>query len=502
MSAPMPPDDSQMATYDSGAPTVPVKVPEEIPASQAPEELATVKLQGQRAAPDTTLPVLVARLPRALFVVIGVLVVVALGVAIVVPRTHQQRPKTVIRSNAMAYTASAPGPNCDKNGANWQIPLNPQMSAVCQGDSLALTQKGDFTTLDEVFFQGLSATFPQSYQVQVHANITAGDDFTSVGFEVHRQLPLGGQVHMVSANGAWQVDRVASNGKDDTRLALGFLPAGSKSLDLSIQVLGPVMTFAIGGKTITTVTDSTFATTSAIALVLDNPGATKPISAVFSQFAYKPLATPTTVSAQSIATATAQAVAASQTTYTAAVPGFGCDKGAGVWAPSTLYGDTSNDLKCASNGLEIDQSATAATAGEARFFGVNGVLANNYRISANIDLSGLHYGCAGFITRTDAAQGGYSFILCANGGWSIDLITDQGTQTALADGAVGPLTAGVLAATVSGSNLTLSLNGAVQKTVQDTTYGTTNYISLIAQTPQNVLGTAFFSNFTFAPNAA
>ncbi len=456
---------------------------------------------GRAASPYARISELSAKIPvlaksalatrrRSLVAGGAVLVLVILALALIVPSQLANLGRQG-NQNTQPYSAAVPGPGCDHGAALWQIPVKAPAIA-CQNGALVVTQPAGVNTAQEVFFRGVGNTFPANYHVQVEVTVTGGTA-PSVGFEVHRQLPTGGDILLVSTAGIWQIASDSQSGAS-SRLGLGFLAQGATDYTLSADVYGTTIAFAIAGKTVATVADAAFTTTQAIALVLIDPQATGAVSAAFSHFSYAPL---TAAGAPNPTPVTGK-----PNSYTANVPGPGCDTGGGVWEPPALYLGKSTTLHCTPAGLVISQAQDANLLGEARFFWTGAAFPANYQVATMIDLSQLNGGCAGFLTRTNAAQSGYSFAICQNGGWWIARVDAGGQPTLLTSGLV-TLTSNLVAmqATLKGPALSLTLNGAAVGSASDATYTATSEIDLIAQTPQAVSGSVTFAGFTFTPQA-
>ena len=142
------------------------------------------------------------------------------------------------------------------------------------------------------------------------------------------------------------------DGSPTNRLAVGFLPKAAKTSTLAVEVNGPLMTFWINGKQVTTVTDTTYADNSAIAFGVSDGSARAPISALFSNFKYEELPPNTLATPQIVSTATAQAQVNMQKPYTTRIPGYDCDAGTGQWQPLADISGDKAALHCLPNGRQ------------------------------------------------------------------------------------------------------------------------------------------------------
>jgi hypothetical protein len=400
-------------------------------------------------------------------------------------------------SAPVAYATTLPGPNCDTGGGVWEHLGDASLAGTCEKNGFLLKKNSNFGIAGEVFFDGKGgAPFPASYQVQITATIESGDANAAVGLEVHRQTTRGGEI-LAAANAVWEFDLNDTSGNPQ-RLAIGFFQKPVKTFTLAVKVMGPVMTLTINGVTVDTITNTTYATTNALALVLEDVGATKPASALFSQFSFTPLATPVLSNADAVATATA--VAQHQPAYKAAVPGPGCDKGKGQWDPIDL-GDPTTKITCTSKGMQMVQPATAQYIGQARFFDLDGNFPANYSVAVSIDLSNINGGRAGIFARASAA-GGYHVYIYPTGTWTILKDDANGNATKLGTGQVTLNAAQLvqLVVTARGTTISLSVNGAQATSISDTTspLTATNDVSLVTDAG-TADATAVFSDFVFTP---
>lgn len=412
-------------------------------------------------------------------------------------KAHMHTTTASTATAPQSYTAQLPGPKCDTGPATWEPISDTSLTGTCGSDGFTLRKSGNFSVAGEVFFDGVhNAPFPASYQAQVTATILSGDANAAVGLEVHRQTPRGGQTLSAAATG-WLFTLNDTTGTPH-QLALGFFHKPAKTFALDVRVVGAVLTLTINGATVDTITDTTFTTTSAIALVVEDPGATKAVTAKFAQFTFTPLSTPALSPTAAAATATATMRATPP--YSAAKPGPGCDTGAGQWDPTT-FGDPTTKVQCTANGLQVTQPAAATLIGQVHFYNRDGNFPMNYSVAVTMDLSNANGGKAGIFVRVGAV-GMYRFYVYASGQWAIYKIPVNGQpmdfdsgQTMLSD-----VQHVQMLVTVKGSTLSLSLNGTQVSSKSDTTmpYTTTDFISLAV----NALGATSvvtFSHFVFTP---
>lgn len=446
-----------------------------------------------------------------------------------------QGPVTSSTLFSHAYAAAVPGPNCDFRGADWQVgtyfkkPATPVTAnttklpnstptlqvimdkstyAACQNDGLLVRHDDHFDTYALVFFSYQDMALPRHFSTQITATVMAGSPSASITLGVHHQISVdandlnsgyGDDSIAVGVNGRWETDRF--NDKDGytaARFTRGFIKP-TKVFTLAAEVDGPIMTFSLNGKKVTTVVDTTYPDGYDIDFGIADPDAKSPPSARFSDFTYTPLPDTHLTTNAAVATATAQNKKALQVPYTSSVPGFGCDKGAGQWKPVSEAEDYVT-VSCLPNGLAVSQGATAKYNGDVSFYWLDGNFPTNYKVKAQIDVGKLNSGCAGVTTRTDDHAAGYTFYICSDSSWQIyryDSAGGSGHQ--LANGSVAQHSSYTLEATSNGPTQSLSLDGVQVSSVNDKTLTATDHIELSMYADQGTAGTVVFSNFVFTP---
>jgi hypothetical protein len=151
-------------------------------------------------------------------------------------------------------------------------------------------------------------------------------------------------------------------------------------------------------------------------------------------------------------------------TYSAALPGPGCDKSGGAWTPQGIDG-----ISCPSNaGTELVINASGARGYLYLQLPGNKAFSANNKISVTGTLgetaSGYQTKCVG-LAELDAT-GGYSVEYCNTGQWFIYSISSGGTilQT-LEKNVANALTAEEISLTIQGTSLSFSLANAVAGTI-------------------------------------
>jgi hypothetical protein len=392
-------------------------------------------------------------------------------------------------------TIANPGVGCDmQERALWRA--TDAVAQECTAQGTVLSMPGDDGYLQGLFFSLPDNTsIPISYRVAVTGTLLHGDANEELFLSVHEQMP-GGQLFEAFANSEWQVYHISDTDQDDTLLSRGFSPKPLTTMTLSAEVDGAVMHFAINGKTVTTVTDATYQTTPYIFFGMgDYSSAKKAFSARFSDFTYTPLPDPTLTTGAAVATATAQAVQQDRTPYRAAVPGFGCDHGGGVWSPISFSGDGATKLTCTASGMLLEHTRNTGYIGEENFYWRSGIFPGNYSVTATVTLL-TQQECGDILTRNDSSAG-YSFRVCDTGYWAITKYDSKGNPTDLVTGYVAAQAQHTLRATDNGSQQSLMIDGALVGSITDSAYHTTAHIGLAIDTDS--FGALVFSDFVFTP---
>jgi len=425
-------------------------------------------------------------------------------------------PGTISGTAPLAtYNAATPGQYCDGGGGSWSLDdryvktVNKQKAEItdkyttqqCQSRGALLTRSDDYNFYSEIFFYGINAYshLAQHYTAQVDATIAAGDTHADIDMEVHDQDQGYGRYRFdVNTLGHWEANITSTtDGFPLKRLAIGFLPKGSKTYTLKVEVNGSVMKFWIDGKQAATIADTTYTGNDFLGFGMSDWSTKTPISAVFSNFKYAELTPGQLDNTELEATATAQAKMDLQTPYTARIPGYGCDTGAGQWQPLADK-DEPGTLNCLANGMQLSAPASEKSITSENFYWLNGQFPQNYKVSAQVDVGNTANVCASLGLREDKDSDRYAFTVCADGSWEIDYLSD--TFRTLAQGNVQKQSIYTITAQAEGSALSMSINNQLLKTVNDAHLTTTDHLSLFAgyyRSSQDQHVT--FSNFVFTP---
>lgn len=471
-------------------------------ASYPPGGAAGAKLNafGEPIKPVAAAPAVAAKKgtsPGKVFGIIGVLLVVlgGLGYGGYSFRHKLFSHAATTAAGPQPYSAAVPGPTCDKGNGQWSLPKDSSyFTTTCEASDLLVKQTTNFASSAEVYFAGTGLGLPQSYDVQVTANITSGDALTGVGLIVHGQSPAGGHVFLALADSLWEFAVLNSDNKSTVGKRRGFLAAPTKTFTLDVKVVGPTMTFTINGKQVTNVTETSFNNSANIGFFVDSADS-KPVAAQFSQFHYTPLPDPTLSTNDAVATAVA-VNSAIPNPYTAAVPGPGCDKGGAQWAGPSIYGETGGKFTCTSSGLQIQANAGAGT--DVGYYGVHGYLPTDYTVTVTLT-PGDQVSCGGIYTHASAA-GGYAYDVCGNGAYQILELKAGQPATTLASGGIGSLGNApyTLKVVESGASHTLSVNGLALPTFSNKDLPDTDHITLFALGTSGNATTVSFNGFSFA----
>ncbi len=443
--------------------------------------------------------------PTAVLLLGATIIIVIVAVAAIAVTL---KPSTSYKDTA--YSIGVPGPHCVDHGGNWFLATDAQATVSCTTEGMQLDAGATDGRYAEVFYATPGGgRFDARYRVTVDARITAGSPTASVGIEVHRQTPRGGQILEIARNGMWMITRFTSAGKTQ-RLAIGMVAQMPTNPQLTVEVNGPIITLSLNGTLLGSTADPTYLTTSSIALVARDVG--QPTTALFDHFTYQPLgvATEVTVTPGSSAAGTALGNSASTPTasggvgtptYSAPVPGPGCDQGGAFWPAPARVGALTQ-FSCSPTGLRISQSPQASAMSTVRFYGEVGDFPTNYLVAATIDVSQLNGGCAGFFTRVQDDGGRYGFFLCGQTGeWYIArFAAENGVATTLQSGIVPLASSYQVAAIMREQTLTMRINGRDVGQANDATYSTTSYLDLVMFAGSAGAGTVTFSDFNYTPS--
>jgi serine/threonine protein kinase len=187
--------------------------------------------------------------------------------------------------------------------------------------------------------------------------------------------------------------------------------------------------------------------------------------------------------------------------YTARTPGPGCDNGGGVW---DIGGSSANtQVQCVSGGMQLVQPPNAPYIALVYFEGPRSGyrFPQNYSISSDVTIQAGTSTCVGIETRQpQGSSGGYSFLACRNGSWTIFRYDTQGNAIRITSGTIGSKSSYHLQVAGHGSAQDFSVDGNSLYTLNDSTYTSTAYTGLIVDTGINGPGgTALFSNFVYTP---
>jgi len=435
-------------------------------------------------------------------VLIGVaVIVVLLGIALV--KVLPAIVQTISANTNAPYTTNVPGPTCDKGGGVWSTTSPSNVTITCQSGNTLITRKGDNTLIGSVDFNGKgeSYKFPQSYDVSVVGNIINGDQLVGFALGVHSTSSDDGQLLVVRQNSAWNLYDGVQTGSTLKTKKHGYLASGSKTYTINIQVRGPVVTFIVNGKTITTNVNTASNSTTSLSLGVSDPGSATQPSVSFSKFSYTPLSDSGVSNANANATATAQNTLNAQP-YTASKPGQSCDTGSGQWSNPETQGDPDTKSSCAANGIQLSQNTTGTSIGAIQFYGRDGTVPNNYSISTNISFDNNAKSCAGLLTR-ETSNGYYTFLICTDGGWLVEQYDANSQNVSTLDsGQIAAKKSYSITASDVGSTQSLSIDNKQLSTQTDSTESNTDHVGLtISNNDTAITSNVTFSNFVFTPKS-
>jgi hypothetical protein len=227
---------------------------------------------GQRAARSAQVGVLA----------VGALLAVAM-VAVVL--AHAAPPSAT--GGSTAYSAQAPGPDCDSGQAKWTIdPVNTTTTCSSAGTTLALGNVASTSGIRQITlaFTPPARGFPTNYRVSVHIDFQ-GQSQSCLTLST-RYDGTGGYLNDVCASGAWDITRLDPNATPT--LASGTHPQPLSGATVTATTQGSAQTLSINGAVVSSVTDATYTATSFVSLSVTNPAGG---DAILSQFSYTPLPT-------------------------------------------------------------------------------------------------------------------------------------------------------------------------------------------------------------------
>lgn len=188
-------------------------------------------------------------------------------------------------------------------------------------------------------------------------------------------------------------------------------------------------------------------------------------------------------------------LAAKPTTYTysAQIPGPGCDTGKAIWDQSQNTGEK----LCDGDRMTL-KTNIASGIGEVFFYGTQQLPKDN---KVTVLISGLSQGsCAGITTRNSRARkGSYAFQICQDGSWIIAKYDENDKPSNLIPlQHIPPQNAYKLTATADGVSLRLAINDTnLQPVAADGSFSDTDAISLFVAPGISGTGSAEFQSFTF-----
>ncbi len=182
------------------------------------------------------------------------------------------------------------------------------------------------------------------------------------------------------------------------------------------------------------------------------------------------------------------------TTYTARVPGPGCDARGALWLVTPGEPITA---RCGPAGLRVEIAPGQGGEGDVKFLPPNGFASPDYRITVKIALSRGFDGCAGVFTRASAA-GRYLTTICGDGSVGIDKMSLRGTSQIYLT-FIRPQVTYTLATVTQGPDQSVYVDGVKMGTVVDASFSRTEYVGLGILNSGRSAETATFSNFSFTP---
>ena len=194
-----------------------------------------------------------------------------------------------------------------------------------------------------------------------------------------------------------------------------------------------------------------------------------------------------------------------RTTYTAPVPGPGCDAGRhqrgheavsarGLWSITAGEPITA---KCGPAGLHVQIAAGQGKEGNVKFLPPDGFTSPDYRISVEITLGQGFDGCAGVFTRA-SATGRYLTVICGDDSVGIDRMSLRGTSQIYLR-FIAPEATYTLTTVTHGSDQSVYVGKVKIGTVVDSSFSKTEYVGLGILNSGRTAGAATFRKFSYTP---
>jgi hypothetical protein len=185
------------------------------------------------------------------------------------------------------------------------------------------------------------------------------------------------------------------------------------------------------------------------------------------------------------------------TTYTARVPGPGCDARGALWSVTPGEPITA---RCGPAGLRVEIAPGQGGEGDVKFQPPDGFASPDYRISVKIALSRGFDGCAGIFTRASAV-GRYLTAICGDGSVGIDRMSLHGSSQIYLK-FIRPQVTYTLTTVTQGSDQSVYVGGVKIGNVVDSSFSRTEYVGLGILNSGRSAETATFSHFSFTPGPA
>ncbi len=179
-------------------------------------------------------------------------------------------------------------------------------------------------------------------------------------------------------------------------------------------------------------------------------------------------------------------------TYSASVPGPGCDSGDGSW---TAPDDGSTSVACTSSYVTVTKAAAENSIAELYFNWPEHSIVNGF--TSTVTVSPQESSCGGMGAQ-DGDYHAYAIYVCDDGYWEVIGYDDKGQPTKLDHGTVSNKKQSYQVRVSYGSNtVTLSIEDAVSKTYSDSSSYVIQDVTLDVENYQNQDASAQFSDFQY-----
>jgi hypothetical protein len=369
-----------------------------------------------------------------------------------------------------------------------------RLSAVAFAGVFLVAVLWDMLTSGDEITNGHSRAFPRSGRVLLYLGYTL----------IAASVLLYAATIQVPVTGALSADLFST----DTNAALGLFTLGLPMIGLSLALrLRGWMVLQRPVRRVTPASAGTLYTAAPLArgiqaIILGTGAVVMVVVLALTAFRAVPLAdgqqrpAPLTVTPpvpRSTTAPTPSSTPVAESPYRAQVPGPSCDPGGAHWS----FVPAGAPSICEPAGLMV--SLDPGTSVVLQFVPPTQVIASSYRVSAQVNMSGLSGGCTGIITQASAV-GFYEDDICSDGSWSafVNLGSAQLLGQGMTSTASSVFSIGVQ---VQGNTPTLFFNGTALPTPSGGPVAlvSSDFLGISLNNLANTAGTIIISDFVYQP---